>query len=243
MVWNNPKIIDLLIIFAIIIVVLATMSLYYNHTGKKRAAILLELLVGIIEADNPNLGGHSLYVHNLTMLIYRFMPYPQKLLIRERDLHYAALLMDIGKLGIPYDIMEKSGKLDKEEWDIVKKHPDIGVRMLGELPGLNKALSYVLYHHERIDGTGYHQLKGDQIPLGARIIAVADTYSALTMNRSYKATLSYAQAIAELRSAAGSQLDEGIVNCFCSIPMSRIQACMDDVRRKMKISSEHRKGS
>ncbi|WP_044931124.1 HD-GYP domain-containing protein [Butyrivibrio sp. AC2005] len=234
---------DLLILFAILLLLLTSITFYKNYMGKKRAAILLELLVGIIEADNPNLGGHSLYVHNLTMLIYEFLPYPRKLFLSETDLHYASLLLDIGKFGIPYDIMEKSGKLGDKEWEIVKKHPDIGVEMLGKLPGLRNALTYILYHHERMDGNGYHQLKGSQIPLGARIIAVADTYSAITMNRSYKASLSYPEAIAELRMAAGSQLDEEIVDRFCNIPKSRLEACMEDALKKIELSSEHRKGN
>ena len=235
--------INLLLFFIVILVILCAITLYKINVRKRRTAALLELLVGIIEAENPNLEGHSLYVHNLTMALWEFMPLWYRLKVSQTDMHYASLLLDIGKNVVPDSIMEHAGKLDKDEWEIVKKHPDLGVNMLKDVPGMGKALSYILYHHERIDGKGYYQLKGDQIPLGARMLAITDTYSAITMNRSYKASLPYAEAISELRLAAGTQLDEELVTYFCNIPMSKIDSCLDDVMGKMSCFLESRKGS
>ena len=237
------KEISLLLFFIVLFIVLCFITIYKIYIRKKRTAALLELLVGIIEAENPNLDGHSLHVHNLTILLLEFMPFWYRLRINETDLHYASLLLDIGKSVIPDSIMERAGKLDKKDWEIIRKHPDLGVNMLKHVPGMGKAFSYILYHHERIDGKGYHNLKGNQIPLGARMIAVADTYSAITMNRSYKASLPYAEAISELRMAAGTQLDEELVEYFCNIPMSRVDDCLEDVMKKMNGYLESRKGS
>ena len=235
--------INLLMFFIVLLIILCAITLYKIHVRKNRTAAILELLVGIIEAGNPNLEGHSLYVHNLTMALWEFMPFWYRLSVDQTDLHYASLLLDIGKSVIPDTIMERAGKLGKADWEIIKKHPDLGVNMLKDVPGMGKALSYIMYHHERIDGTGYHQLKGNQIPLGARMLAIADTYSAITMNRSYKASLSYAEAISELRLAAGTQLDEELVGYFCNIPMSKIDSCLEDVMSKMNRYLEGRKGS
>ncbi|WP_051656839.1 HD-GYP domain-containing protein [Butyrivibrio sp. AE3004] len=234
---------NLLIFFIIVFVVLALITGYKHYKSKRRTVMLLELLIGIVEADNPNLDGHSLHVHNLTMLLYEFMPYFTKLKVNEMDLHYASLLLDIGKRGIPCQIMDRAGKLGQTDWDIIKKHPEIALEMMKDVPGFEKVFSYILYHHERMDGKGYHQLSGEQIPFGARMIAVTDTYSAITMNRSYRPSLSYAEAISELRMAAGTQLDEEIVNYFCNIPMKKIDACMEDVRNKMERFSDDRRGN
>jgi HD-GYP domain-containing protein (c-di-GMP phosphodiesterase class II) len=213
---------------------------YFNE--KIMSIKLLEILVGIIEAGNHNLDGHSLHVHNLVMVMYMFLPYSLKIRVRQKDLHYATLLLDIGKLGIPREILERAGKLEGEEWELIRKHPDIGVEILEDIPGFSRVKEYIKYHHERIDGKGYHQLTGDQIPLGAKMIAVADAYSAMTMNRSYKAHLPYAEATSELRMAAGTQLDDELVKIFCSIPMSKVDACLEDVRMKMGKYNYERKG-
>lgn len=233
MISLESNVFDLLVLGIFLAVLIAVFSAYNTFAKEKQSLQLLEILVGILEADDPNLDGHSLHVHNLCMAIYEFLPYSYRIKVRQRDLHYASLLLDIGKLAIPRDILGYSGKLGQSQWEIVKKHPDLGTGILHDIDGFTKVKEYILYHHERIDGKGYHQLEGEQIPLGARIIAVADTYSAITMNRSYRATLPYAAAVSELKLAAGKQLDEYLVKVFCSIPMNKIDECMEDVRRKM----------
>lgn len=239
----DSGIFNLLILLLILLMIWLICMLNHFLVERRRAVKILEMLIGIIEAGNPNLDGHSLHVHNLCMLMYEFLPYPCKLTIRPGDLHYASLLLDVGKLGIPSDILQKSGKLGNYEWEIVRKHPELALDILKGVPGMERIYSYILYHHERIDGKGYHQLTGDQIPLGARIIAIADTYSAITMNRSYKAYLSYVEAVAELKTVAGTQLDERLVKAFCNIPMNKVDACLDDVRAKMERFYEDRKGA
>lgn len=241
MILIDAGIFNLLALLFLCLIISAILIFRQFLIERKRALQILEMLVGIIEAEDANLDGHSLHVHNLCSVIYEFLPYPYKLRIRSGDLHYASLLLDIGKLGIPKDILEKSGKLGNEEWEIVRKHPELGIEMLKNTPGTERICSYILYHHERMDGTGYHQLSGEQIPLGARVIAVADTYSAITMNRSYKPSLPYVEAVAELKAVAGTQLDEKLVKAFCNIPMSKVDACLDDVRAKMERFSDDRK--
>ena len=234
MMMIDSGIFNLFVLLFILLICVGILNYCQFCTERKRALHTLEMLIGIIEAEDVNLDGHSLHVHNLCAAIYEFLPYACKLKIRRWDLYYASLLLDIGKLGIPKDILEKSGKLGNEEWEIVRKHPELGIEILKDAPGMEKICSYILYHHERMDGTGYHQLAGDQIPLGARIIAIADTYSAITMNRSYRPSLSYTEAVAEIKAVAGTQLDEKLVKVFCSIPMTKVDACLDDVRVKME---------
>jgi HD-GYP domain-containing protein (c-di-GMP phosphodiesterase class II) len=150
------------------------------------------------------------------------------------NLQYASLLLDIGKLGIPRSIINKKGKLLPEERELIQKHPEICMEILSSIPSLKTITFWIKYHHERVDGTGYYHLKGEEIPLASRILAIADTYSAITMDRSYRPSLPYENAISELRLVAGKQLDGELVELFCSIPKSKITVCMNDVRNRMK---------
>ena len=202
---------------------------------KQRMIDILEIVIGLNEAGDQNLKGHSLHVMNLTTLFYDYLPFAYKCRLNEDDLRLAALLLDLGKLGIPREILNKSGKLSKEEYEMIKHHPDFGARVLNSIGSFDRITEWILYHHERYDGTGYHHKKGDEIPLASKIIALADTYSALTMDRSYKATMSYEDAVAELRLVAGSQLDGELVDIFCEIPKKKIDVCLKDVRQKMKV--------
>ena len=119
--------------------------------------------------------------------------------------------------------------LTQEEWEIMQQHPKIGVEILEPLRSFSHIKPWILYHHERMDGRGYYGLKGTQIPLASRIIAVADTYSAVTMRRSYKAPRSHEEAIAILRNAAGDQLDPVLVEYFCAIPESELSRCAPEM--------------
>ncbi|MCR4742308.1 MAG: HD domain-containing protein [Treponema sp.] len=195
---------------------------------------LLECIEGIIEAGDQNLDGHSIHVKELSMLIYEFLPWDKKQKINPYNLQYAALLLDIGKLGIPREIIDKDGKLTEDEWALIRRHPEIGTKILESIPSFEIIREWIKYHHERVDGSGYYKLSQDQIPYASRILAVADTYSALTMNRSYKAAIPYESAISELKLVSGSQLDKEIVDIFCTIPISRIESCKEDVEKKME---------
>ena len=126
-----------------------------------------------------------------------------------------ALFHDIGKIGIPEEILRKPDKLTPAEWAEMKAHPTIGANLLAQVPNLEKIRPIVLAHHERYDGTGYpNGLKGNDIPLAAQIISVADTYQAMTSSRTYRPALTHDEAIRELRKVAGTQLNPIVVDAF-----------------------------
>jgi putative nucleotidyltransferase with HDIG domain len=125
------------------------------------------------------------------------------------------LFHDIGKIGIPEQILLKPSALTEEEWAEMKTHPVIGANLIGEVPNLERIRPIVLAHHEHYDGSGYpNGLKGDEIPLAAQIISVADTYEAMTSTRPYRQALGHTEAVAELRRVAGSQLNPIVVEAF-----------------------------
>jgi len=126
----------------------------------------------------------------------------------------AASLHDLGKLAIPEEILRKPGELNESERLVIQRHPQIGHRMLESL-GVEPIAEWVLHHHERWDGDGYpDRLRGEEIPLGARIIFVADAYDAMTSTRGYGKLLSPREALEELERCSGSQFDPAIVDAF-----------------------------
>src|SRR5881628_1053252 len=130
----------------------------------------------------------------------------------------AGLLHDIGKIGIPEGVLRKPGALDPEEWTVMRNHPLIGAQIVAPFDFFTGGALMIRHHHERWDGSGYPDgLAGDEILLGARIIAVADVYDALTSNRPYRAALSHATALEHLTSAAGLTLDEDAVSAFVGL--------------------------
>jgi response regulator RpfG family c-di-GMP phosphodiesterase len=130
----------------------------------------------------------------------------------------AGLLHDIGMIGVPEIILQKKGPLTENEYMEVKRHIDYGMKILENIKQLSTIVNIVKYHHERFDGTGYPEgLKGEEIPIGARIIALADTFDAMMSTRAYREPLDMESAKAELRGCAGSQLDPQIVNTFLGI--------------------------
>ena len=135
---------------------------------------------------------------------------------------------DVGKLGIPESILNKPGPLDTEEWKIMKDHPRMSCKILEPLVSLHEILPWIEYHHERIDGKGYYGIKNEDIPLAAKIIAVADTYSAITMRRSYKPPRTYEEAVDIMRVVSGTQLDASLVEIFLKIPKKQLQACVPE---------------
>ena len=128
------------------------------------------------------------------------------------------MLHDLGKIGIPDDILHKNGKLTKEEYEIIKKHPHIGTEIMRPIHFLGELIPAILYHHERFDGLGYSAgLKGKEIPLGARIVAIADVYQALVSDRPYRKAYSKEEALGIIREGAGTQFDPAIVETFLAI--------------------------
>lgn len=134
------------------------------------------------------------------------------------ELEMAAYLHDVGKLGVPDEILLKPKALEKHEWHIMKSHPQIGRDLILEVFDHRRLAEAIYYHHERWDGKGYPEgLKGDQIPVTARIVMVLDAYAAMTSDRPYRKALSKAQAIAELRRYAGTQFDPDVVERFLAL--------------------------
>jgi HD-GYP domain-containing protein (c-di-GMP phosphodiesterase class II) len=125
---------------------------------------------------------------------------------------YAALLHDIGKWGIPVSILDKPSKLNESEWENVRRHPEIGAKMLAGIEGLEQLRTAVAAHHERLDGRGYPAgMGGRDIPLEARLISVVDALDAMTSDRPYKKALGHLQAVEQLDAGAGSQFDPAVV--------------------------------
>jgi len=130
-------------------------------------------------------------------------------------LEYAAVLHDIGKISIDSTILNKPGSLSKSEWNIIREHPVIGANLLKGIPFLEKASELVLCHHEKFNGEGYPSgLSGEAIPLGARVIAVADAFDTMTTDRSYHAALTVESAVKELNDYAGRQFCPVAVKAF-----------------------------
>jgi HD-GYP domain-containing protein (c-di-GMP phosphodiesterase class II) len=131
------------------------------------------------------------------------------------DIYRGALLHDIGKIGVPDAILLKPASLTEEEWTIMKKHPEIGERILLGVAFLKPAAELVLSHEERFDGAGYpRRLRGEEIPLGARIFAVMDALDAMAFDRPYRKGMPFEAAVAEIRRGAGAQFDPKVVEVF-----------------------------
>jgi putative nucleotidyltransferase with HDIG domain len=131
------------------------------------------------------------------------------------EIRLGGVLHDIGKVAIPENILNKNGPLNPEEWDTMKSHVTFGAKILDPLAPLARIREMVLHHHEFYDGSGYpHALSGENIPLGARIIAVADAYDTITSDRTYKKARVATEALAELERCANAQFDGNIVKVF-----------------------------
>jgi HD superfamily phosphohydrolase YqeK len=134
---------------------------------------------------------------------------------RAEAIKYAGMLHDVGKLGVPTKVLQKTGPLTEEEFAAIQLHPMRGLEIVREIGFLNEALAGIMHHHEKIDGTGYPMgFAGDEIPEFARIIAVADAFDSMTSTRSYRAARRMSEAIDELRKGAGTQFDPALVEAF-----------------------------
>jgi putative nucleotidyltransferase with HDIG domain len=170
----------------------------------------------VVEADDQYTGEHCKDVVTLALdVAERLGLDPQA----RRNLEFGALLHDVGKVVIPKDIINKPGRLDEEEWAIIRTHTIEGQRMLDRVGGFMSEVGLIVRsHHERWDGTGYpDRLAGTEIPIEARIIACCDTYNAMTTTRAYRPALSLVEARAELESCAGSQFDPVIASAVLEV--------------------------
>jgi putative nucleotidyltransferase with HDIG domain len=178
----------------------------------------LGVLAETIDQRDPYTAGHSRRVADYSRLLAKALGMPQ----REIDvIGHAALLHDVGKIGIPDAVLFKEDTLDSAERGVIAEHPVIGARIIRGVSSMEDVVPCVLHHHEHIDGSGYpDHLRNDEIPRGSRVIAVADTFDAMTTDRPYRHALSVDAACRELRRVAGTQLDAAYVAAFLTIVAS-----------------------
>ena len=229
-IFADSHLVTALILFfgSIFVSIVETLMFHLMETAKNRSIDIAEVLVGVIDARDPNLNGHSRYVQAVTMLFYRYLPNNLKKDINPVSLEYAALMHDVGKLGVPESILNKPAKLDENEWTVMRGHPKTGVKILKPLHTFDDVASWIIFHHERVDGKGYYGLNAEEIPLASRIIAIADTYSAITMRRSYKPPRTHEEAIQIIKEVAGTQLDKDLADIFVKIPKEELVGCMPE---------------
>jgi putative nucleotidyltransferase with HDIG domain len=176
---------------------------------------MLSVLTRAIEARDPYTRGHSARVTALAEEVARRLGWSKEQLA---SLRIGGPLHDIGKLAVSDEVLRKEGRLDPAELDQIREHPTIGARILLRMAALREAIPYVLYHHERWDGRGYPSGKArEEIPIEARVLAVADAFDAMTSDRPYRRALSRTEALAEVERCAGTQFDPEIARIFLEV--------------------------
>ncbi len=172
-------------------------------------------LTSAIDASDPFTSGHSERVTEYSTSIARRMGLSER---RVLMVEYASLLHDMGKIAIQHDVLLKPGKLTDDEWKVMRRHPETGARIVSDLHFLKGAREIVLYHHERCDGKGYPDgLEGTEIPVGARIVKVADAFDAMMSDRPYRRGLDADAAMEELRRGRGTDFDAEVVDVFLGL--------------------------
>jgi putative nucleotidyltransferase with HDIG domain len=175
----------------------------------------IKSLVTLLDTRVPQEYTHSPYFSRLVVTIASEMGLEPK---QVQSLRYASLLHDTGKIDIPLEILTKTTKLTTREYNIIKRHPLKGAQILRPLQVLRPAIPIILHHHEKYDGTGYpSRLKKRQIPLGARIMAVADAFEAMVYGRPYRERMDIFSALREIRKKSGTQFDPKVVEAFARI--------------------------
>ena len=173
----------------------------------------------LLDLKDLNTGVHSTRLAEWALHVARELGLDESCL---GDIEVAALLHDIGKIGIADAILNKPAKLTAEEYDLMKKHPEYGWAVLRQVPGMERASLIILHHHESYDGRGYPGgLKGEEIPMGSRIVAVIDAFDAMVSNRPYRQGLPFEEAERRLLEASGTQFDAKVVNSF--LPLARAE--------------------
>jgi putative nucleotidyltransferase with HDIG domain len=186
----------------------------------------LQALSNALDVRDSETEGHSRRVVEYMELIIAQMPVAPAHLA---TLRRGALLHDIGKIGVPDNVLRKPAALSEAEWVLMKRHPEHGARIISKIPFLEDVSRIVRHHHERWDGKGYPDgIAGDAIPLGARIFAVADSFDAMTSDRPYRRAMSVKDARVEVARCRGTQFDPDIVDAFVRVPIERLDAISDD---------------
>lgn len=173
---------------------------------------IVDCITSALDARDPYTGNHSRRVSDMACELCHVLG----LSVEEtREIHIAAHLHDIGKIGIPDAVLLKAGKLNDEEWELMKQHPKIGADILAKAPQFSRIAAIILHHHERFDGRGYpFGAKQDEIPLGSRIIAVCDSIDAMASNRSYRKALPLDVVFGEIEKNKGLMYDPEIAQAM-----------------------------
>ena len=185
-----------------------------RRTGEALLSATVDALACTLGLRDDRTGSHSGLVAEVSYQLGRALRLRPRSL---RELRYAAEIHDIGKVGVPDDVLRKPGPLDTTEWKLIEGHSAEGARLIARIPGLERVASIVRHHHERYDGRGYpDHLRGEEIPLESRILSVADAYVAMIEDRPYRRGLSPGAAKRELRDNSGDQFDPEVVDTlFC----------------------------
>jgi len=192
-------------------------KLIYNEELNKTFMEAITALLDAVEFGSPLISRHSQNMRENSYKIAKVMGLSDE---EAEKISVAALLHDVGKIGVPDHILQKKGDLNEEEWKYIKKHPDMGAKILEPIRKFKDIIPIIRAHHERWDGKGYPLgLKGDEIPFGARIVAVCDAFDAMTSERNYGRRFSVEDAISEIQKNAGTQFDPKVVDV--AIPIFR----------------------
>lgn len=172
----------------------------------------MKSLAHVVEAKDPTTRGHLDRTAHYGLALARLV---DPALAERPEVAYGFFLHDIGKVGIPESILCKTTPLTELEWVVMRSHPNQGARIVEPIPFMGEAVEIVRSHHERFDGTGYPRgLEGEEIPLAARIFAIADSFDAMTSDRPYRSALSTDEAVAEILAGSGTQFDPVCVEAF-----------------------------
>jgi HD-GYP domain-containing protein (c-di-GMP phosphodiesterase class II) len=193
---------------------------------------LLHSLVSAVDAKDAYTCGHSERVALLSRFVAQEAQLPEAMVER---IYTAGLLHDVGKIGVPELVLQKPGRLTPTEYDQIKRHPEMGARILADVKQLRDILPAVMHHHERYDGKGYPTgLAGKDIPMIARLICLADCFDAMTSSRTYRRALPLEVALTEIRRCAGTQFDPELTDVFLSVGVERIREVIADHKQRTK---------
>lgn len=215
-------IVGLVFFFGAIFVGTMTYTLnFMNATLSSKNEEILEIFAKSIEMKDLYTKGHSAHVQHIVGLLYDELPSKHKENIVKRKLMDAALLHDIGKISIPDAILNKISALNDDEWLEMKKHPFNG-KLILEDTAYDQIKDWVYYHHEREDGNGYYQQPADRVPIEAKLISIADTFSALFTTRPYRKRRTFEEALQILKENAGTQFDPELMSYFEKIEKNKL---------------------
>jgi len=229
LVFHNDGEVGLFLLFIPLLLSRHSFQLYIDM--RENYLNTVEALVQALEAKDTYTSGHSTRVGKLAVAIGEAMEMSEEKLV---FLKYAAVLHDVGKIGVSETILNKEGKLLESEWESVRSHPVIGQTIIKGIKFLFDIGNVVRLHHERYDGKGYPDgVQGEEIPLESRIIAVADTYDAITSDRSYRKGSTHDEAMQEIKRVAGSQLDPKIAEIFRKVVTNELAQAIGADRVKV----------